>query len=134
VHESDRELLALYARDNKGPGSSKNGDLNVHKILEDWPERTSNNNQPKYSNTVAAKTSLSNDIAWKFIDVTEVVHGQAKDKRPNNGVSFVWLMRTFPARIRFTSIFRVAKRLEGGWICVQLFSLCIPMNSERFLL
>jgi hypothetical protein len=78
--------LASYARDNKGPWSSTNGDLNAHEILVDWPEHTSFKNQNKYSNTVAAKATLTNDIAWKFIDVTDVVHGQAKDKRPNNGV------------------------------------------------
>jgi hypothetical protein len=109
----NRFVLAVYARDNKGPGKSKSATLSAFEVLQDWPEETSWNTQPKYSQT-PFDTTVTNEIGWKLIDVTKLVREQAAEKRSSFGVVLRFSKESLPDQDAFQLKF-VSREGLGQW-------------------
>lgn len=77
-------LLALYSR--KTTSKPPAGVIQAHELLEDWPERTSWEKLPRFSNKSVATFKFIPGDGWKLFDVTSFVRALAKDESKTHGV------------------------------------------------
>ena len=79
-----RFLIALYSRKTiSHPLASA---VNVHELLEAWPERTSWRTKPSYEDEPAARGKFEPGDGWKLFDVTTLIRTRAKAGRKSHGV------------------------------------------------
>ena len=83
-HPDRKFLLALYSRGwrlRPPPGT-----ILVHKLLQDWPERTSWKTLPRFDPNPITKVSFAPGEGWKVFDVTSLIRAQAQTGREPHGV------------------------------------------------
>lgn len=80
-----RFILAMYARKAELRGEA--GPIEIHKLLGDWQERTSWQNQPGLSPEAAATFDAQPGEGWKLFDVTSLVREQARAPQSDHGVA-----------------------------------------------
>ncbi|HEX7377466.1 MAG TPA: DNRLRE domain-containing protein [Pirellulales bacterium] len=72
-----RFFLALYCR--KATLGGAPGTIGVYEVLDDWPERTAWQGQPRTADSPAAKVEITPGEGWKFFEVTPLVRKHAHD-------------------------------------------------------
>ena len=123
-------LIALYSRETFSHPHP--GPIHAFEITEDWRERISWQNQPKYDADPVGTYKFKPGKGWKVFDITSLVRDQAKAGRKSHGVLLRFLSEDFSAGPNDNhSDYRfVSREGTGEWEKRRPMLLVVKTNKE----
>jgi RNA polymerase sigma factor (sigma-70 family) len=110
-------MIALYS--HKTTSNPPAGPIHAFEILEDWPERTSWQTQPRHDPEPGGTYKFEPGEGWKLFDITSLVRHQAQAGRSNHGVLLRFLNEDFPGAKTTWSGYDLVSRERTGELATR---------------